>query len=69
MSEKTYVVDETSLGTVRVTVQRRNRITVEDVVETQTKALLGNMRFEARRRALASGNNELEAITYYVGRL
>ena len=69
MAADELVFSDTVLGTVRVRYERKVAITVEDVVETNAKALLAGMKLELRRRQLASGNNDLDEVTYFTGRL
>ena len=63
------VFQETVLGNLLVSYRRKTTLTADDIVESQTKALLFSMRMELRRRQLANGNNDLGEITYFVGRL
>ena len=69
MAETELVFSDTVLGAVRVRYERKTVVTVEDVVESNAKALVYGMKLELRRRRLASGNNDLDEVSYFVGRL
>ncbi len=63
------VFDQTEMGTLRTRYAKTTVINAETIVETQTKALLFRLRLEVTRRQLASGQNTLTDLSYYVGRL